>query len=55
MTFAKGMVGVIAPVGGTIVSTLQWLEPFLRVLSLLVGISVGVVTIWSLIKKTKEK
>ena len=52
-TVVRGIIGVVAPVGGAVISALQSIEAWLRVGSLLVGITVGIVTIWSLIKKTK--
>ena len=52
-TLVKGIIGVAAPVGGAVISALQSIEAWLRVGSLCVGITVGIVTIWSLIKKTK--
>ncbi|MGN6553260.1 MAG: hypothetical protein ACTHLW_06015 [Verrucomicrobiota bacterium] len=50
-TMLKGIVGIIFPAGGITVSTMSQVEGWLRIASLLVGIAVGVVTFWKLIRK----
>lgn len=46
-----GSLGVTATSAGTIVSLQQHVEPVLRVISLLVGIAVGLVTLYKLSRK----
>lgn len=46
----KGLFGVVAPVSGLTVSVLAQVEAWLRIGSLLVGISVGIVTLLSIIR-----
>lgn len=48
---AKGIVGTLATGGGIIMSLLPEIEAILRVLSLLVGIAVGIVTIRSILRR----
>lgn len=50
-TLLKGIVGVTAPLIG-IATSIQDIENYLRVGSLVVGILVGLVTIWSIIRKS---
>jgi hypothetical protein len=52
-TLLKGTCGIIATVGTSVVSALANVEAWLRIVSLLVGISVGVATFWSIIQKKK--
>lgn len=46
--FTKSIVGLLAPSTSFFISFLAELEPILRVISLFVGISVGLVSIWSI-------
>jgi hypothetical protein len=47
----KGIVGTLATTGGIIMSLLPEIEAILRVISLLVGIGVGIVTIRSILRR----
>ena len=53
-TIAKGAFGLSSVGAGTIASFLPQLEAWLRVGSLCVGIVVGLVTIYSILKKRKS-
>lgn len=53
-TLAKGLVGTLATSGGVAVSTLGWIEVWLRIISLLVGIAVGIATLISIIRKNRK-
>ena len=48
---AKGILGTLATTGGLLMSYLTELELILRIISLLVGIAVGIVTIRSIRKR----
>ena len=55
-TFAKGTVGLSATSGGLYVSFLPKLEAWLRIISLLIGIAIGVATFISIVRnKSKGK
>ncbi len=47
----KGILGTLATTGGLLMSYLTELELILRIISLLVGIAVGIVTIRSIRKR----
>lgn len=47
----KGILGTLATAGGLLMSYLTELELILRIISLLVGIAVGIVTIRSIRKR----
>ncbi len=51
--FSLGLIGTSAPVLGVVASWQEHLEWGLRIASLLVGITVGVVTIFSLLRRSK--
>lgn len=50
---SKGLIGVVSPAGGIYISILPQIEAWLRVASLVAGIAVAGVTIWSLTRKKK--
>jgi hypothetical protein len=50
----KGVVGTSASMVGTSISFIPQLETTLRLLSLVVGILVGLVTIWSILKHKRK-
>jgi hypothetical protein len=50
-TIAKGFLGVAAPAAGAITSLLPAVEVWLRILSLVVGIAVGVASFWSIVRR----
>lgn len=50
----KGVVGVSSVTLGSIISHAD-IEYWLRVTSLVVGIAVGLVTIWSITRKSRKK
>ena len=52
---ARGAVGIAATFGGTVVSLLPEIEAWLRIVSLCVGICVGLFTIRSIIKGSNPK
>ena len=52
-TVAKGVAGVTAPAGGIYISVLPQIEAWLRIASLLAGLAVAAVTIWSLTRHKK--
>jgi len=54
-TMGKGILGVAAPVAGAVISRLAEWEAWLRVASLLVGITVGVLTGISIVRNWKKK
>lgn len=47
----KGILGTVATTGGIVMSYLPELEAILRIISLLVGIGVGIVTIRSILRR----
>jgi len=51
----KGSVGMSATLGSVGVSTIQEIELWLRISSLCIGIIVGLLTTWSIIRKNKDK
>lgn len=52
-TVIRGFVGTSAPLAAWTVSKLAEIEAWLRVVSLLCGIAVALVTIWGLLRKKK--
>lgn len=50
-TIIPGMLGVLFPAGGITVSILPTVEAWLRVTSLAVGITVGLLSLYKLLKK----
>jgi hypothetical protein len=50
----KGILGTIATTGGLIMSYLPEIEACLRIISLIVGITVGILTIVSIVKKRRR-
>lgn len=52
---AKAALGIGSPAIGLTVSTMQLFEQWLRIGSLMVGIAVGLVTIYSILKRGKRK
>jgi hypothetical protein len=54
-TAFKGMVGVGAATGGFYVSIFPRIEAWLRLVSLLIGIAVGIASFISIIRKKKQK
>ena len=52
-TAAKGFTGVMFSAGGVGVSILPEIETWLRLTSLVVGLTVGLITLWSLLHKKK--
>lgn len=55
VTSLKGAVGMSATTGGMYVSLLSQVEAWLRIISLLVGITVGVATLISIIRNKNRK
>ena len=55
MTLVKGAVGMATSGAGTWISFFTELELALRIASLMVGIGVGLVTIWSIWKHRNDK
>lgn len=51
----KGALGIGSVTIGSAVSTVQTLEPWLRLVSLIVGILVGLASFWSIVRKWKTK
>lgn len=51
----KGIVGTITPLMGFTISSMQQLEQWLRIVSLGIGILVGVATLISLIRNLRKK
>ena len=51
---ARGAGGIIATIGGTLVSMLPHIETGLRITSLIVGITVGVLSARSILKKGRK-
>lgn len=49
-----GAIGTGGPVVGLIVSAMPEIEAWLRILSLLVGIAVGLFSLWRLVKARKN-
>lgn len=49
----KGLIGVGSTMLGIVTSNLDQIEAWLRITSLLVGITVGIATIWSLTRRRK--
>lgn len=49
-----GALGIGSPVAGLIVSAMPEIEAWLRILSLLIGCAVGLVSLWRLIKRRKS-
>jgi len=49
----KGLIGVGSTMLGIITSNLDQIESWLRIASLLVGIAVGIATVWSLTRRRK--
>lgn len=54
-TLAKGIVGIAAPISGAAVSISDHVETWLRISSLVVGIAVGIVSLYYLINPRKQK
>ena len=54
VTIAKGMLGMGATSTGVYVSILPKVEAWLRLISLLVGIAVGVATLVSILRKKRK-
>lgn len=54
-TFFKGFFGATTSFGGAVFSMLPQVEQWLRITSLLVGITVGVLTGISLVRNIKKK
>lgn len=52
---SKGAVGVLASAGGLGVSALSEVEAWLRILALIAGIGVSCVTIYSILKRKKDR
>jgi hypothetical protein len=50
-TIVRGLVGVVFPAGGITVSILTQIELGLRLVSLVIGITVGLMTIWKFLRK----
>jgi cytochrome c biogenesis protein CcdA len=55
VTSTKGMFGMSAIGSGFYVSFLPEVEAWLRVISLIIGIAVGVATFYSIVRHKKEK
>lgn len=55
ITAAKGAVGITATTSGAYVSLLPQVEAWLRIISLLMGIVVGLATLVSIIRNQKTK
>lgn len=53
-TFFVGSVGMTATISGTFISLMNQVEAVLRILSLIIGIAVGVLTIISLLRNFKN-
>jgi hypothetical protein len=53
-TIERGLVGVLATSAGTFVSLLPTVESWLRVASLVVGITVGLATLYSILFNRKK-
>lgn len=49
----KGLIGVSSTMLGIVTSNLDQIEAWLRITSLLVGITVGIATVWSLTRRRK--
>lgn len=49
----KGSLGIGFSLGAAVVSSLSDVEQWLRIGSLVVGITVGLVTLWSILRKNK--
>ena len=49
----KGLIGFSSTMLGIVTSNLDQIEAWLRITSLLVGITVGIATIWSLTRRRK--
>lgn len=54
-TIKQGVLGLIGTGGGAVISLLEAVEAWLRVASLLVGIAVGLATLYAIIKKQRAK
>jgi hypothetical protein len=52
--FTKTIVGVCAPALGVLTSFQQEIEWHLRIISLVIGIIVGLLSMWGLIKKAQK-
>ena len=50
-TLATGLVGTGTSVGAAIYSLLPHLEAWMRLCSVTVGLAVGIVTLWKLVRK----
>lgn len=50
----RGIVGTVFPILGAVTSWQEHLEWGLRIASLVVGILVGLLTLWSLIRKRSD-
>jgi hypothetical protein len=55
VTSMKGMLGMTATGSGLYVSTLPEIEAWLRIISLCIGISVGIATFISIVRHKKKK
>lgn len=54
-TVERGVIGVLATSTGTIVSLFPEVEMWLRITSLVVGITVGLATLYSIINGQRKK
>lgn len=54
VTAFKGFAGTTSASGGIYVSLLPSVEAWLRIIALLLGIAVSIVTIWSIIRNWRE-
>lgn len=54
ITSLKGLVGATSTLGALVASLQAEITGWLQVVSLIVGIAVGIVTIWSIINRTKR-
>ena len=54
-TAFKGILGTVSPITGAVVSSTVEFETWLRILSLIVGISVGIASLWSILRNRKDK
>jgi ABC-type nickel/cobalt efflux system permease component RcnA len=52
-TWVKGLLAACLNAFGLVVSNLEAIEAWLRIASLLVGIGVGIVTIWSITRRRR--
>ena len=54
LTAGKGALGMTATTAASVVSTLPTVEIWLRIVSLIVGIAVGIATFISIVRKLKR-